>query len=911
MVNNSIPLGTSDLDKSILPAPILVGIDTSISAVITMMIQTDTTGVINIPESDKVGEAKINCILVNDHGKLVGIITVMDLVRLISSGRDLVNLKSSDLMSKPVITLKKSEFTDVFVAIKILEDQHIHHLPVVDDDGELVGLITHESLDCLIQPFDLLKLRLVSELMTDDVIQSKTNTSLLDVALVMADYQISCVAITEEKIDQNNGININIPLGIITEQDIVKFKALDINLEKLSVTTAMSQPVLTIKPEDSLLTAHSIMQEHNIHRLLVVGDRGELLGIITQSSLLGILNPWQMYGLVNILQTQVTKLESEKIEILSNRNQQLELEQKKLQAEIRERQLLQQSLQKAEGELRAFFAAMTDVILLINREDRSIKIAPTKVENLSKYSTNILTDTLWEFNQGPRADIFWEKVNYTLSNQTVINFEYHLGNGKEDIWFSAKISPVSQIVAIWVARDITELKETETALKEIHNFLEERIKIRTTELQKMNQLLRQEIRERVLAEITLEKERNLAATILATAPTLVVVIDQSWRIVRFNLACEKLTGYSSEQVLGLELWDILILPSELEQVKNTFYQLLSSESTNQYEAYWVTKDGKRRLISWSNSLISNEEGNIEYFISTGIDISDSKAYEMQLIQQAEREKLLYQTALQIRCSLNLDEILNTTVCQVRKILKCDRVLVYQLNAVNGGVIVAESVGNGWKICLGKTFEDTCFTAERENYYLEKEAIVINNINRAELTECHREMLEELEVKATLIVPIATHVESPPPLQLRHHHLWGLLIAHQCSGERFWNEKELKLLQEIAVQLSIAIQQSELYQQVKTELQERKKVEIALKIFNEELEKIVKERTQTLTLTNQQLQQEIIERQQIQAALERQNQKSRLFAEIALKIRQSLDLNQILQTTVTEIHNILKCDRVLL
>ena len=122
---------------------------------------------------------------------------------------------------------------------------------------------------------------------------------------------------------------------------------------------------------------------------------------------------------------------------------------------------------------------------------------------------------------------------------------------------------------------------------------------------------------------------------------------------------------------------------------------------------------------------------------------------------------------------------------------------------------------------------------------------------------------------------------------------------------------LSLLDELAVQLSIAIQQSELYQQAQIQLAERQRVEVALIKAKNELENRVTQRTIELERVNERLQHKIVERKQTEAALKRQNLKSQLFAEITLKIRQSLQLEEILQTTVTEVQKILQVDRVLI
>jgi PAS domain S-box-containing protein len=279
----------------------------------------------------------------------------------------------------------------------------------------------------------------------------------------------------------------------------------------------------------------------------------------------------------------------------------------------------------------------------------------------------------------------------------------------------------------------------------------------------------------------------------------------------------------------------------------------------------------------------------------------------RLHEAFQRNQLLAQISLQIRQSLNLEEVLNTTVTQVRKLLSAERVLVYQFKPELRDTVVCESVGEGWTSALGSNFQDNCFQGKIGEQYRKGYKRAIPNIYEADLTDCHIKLLQQLQVKANLVVPILIQNK----IDLTTNKLWGLLIAHQCSSFRNWQETELILLDELAVQLSIAIQQSELYQQAQIQLAERHRVEAELRKAKEELEVRVTQRTIEFERTNEQLQRKIIEREEAEVALKHQNLKSQLFAEITLKIRQSLQLEEILQTTVTEVQKILQVDRVLI
>ncbi|NOZ27177.1 MAG: PAS domain S-box protein [Chloroflexi bacterium] len=149
------------------------------------------------------------------------------------------------------------------------------------------------------------------------------------------------------------------------------------------------------------------------------------------------------------------------------------------------------------------------------------------------------------------------------------------------------------------------------------------------------------ITERKLAEEALEKERDFITKILDTVGALIVVLDREGRIVRFNRTCERVTGYSFAEVKGKRVWEILLIPEEVEPVKAVFEDLRAGRFPNEYENYWVTRTGDRRLIAWSNTAILDAEGQVEYIIGTGIDVTERRKIERAL----EKERKLLHTLI--------------------------------------------------------------------------------------------------------------------------------------------------------------------------------------------------------------------------------------------------------------------------
>ena len=126
------------------------------------------------------------------------------------------------------------------------------------------------------------------------------------------------------------------------------------------------------------------------------------------------------------------------------------------------------------------------------------------------------------------------------------------------------------------------------------------------------------------AEGALQQQRNLLSAILDTAGALVVVLDEEGRIIRFNRACEQLTGHASDDVQGRPMWDLFLVPTEVAPFKLLFQQICSQTSRTEYESCWVASDGSTRTIAWSAAVLPGVKQTPTYIIATGIDITERK-----------------------------------------------------------------------------------------------------------------------------------------------------------------------------------------------------------------------------------------------------------------------------------------------
>ncbi len=128
-------------------------------------------------------------------------------------------------------------------------------------------------------------------------------------------------------------------------------------------------------------------------------------------------------------------------------------------------------------------------------------------------------------------------------------------------------------------------------------------------------------------EEALQEERNVVSAILHTVGALVVVLDPEGRIIRFNRACEQITGYSFEEVRGQCIWDLFLVPEEVEHFKTSFQKTRADERPNEYESRWLSRDGRQRIIAWSTTILPGADESGSYVIASGIDITERKRAE--------------------------------------------------------------------------------------------------------------------------------------------------------------------------------------------------------------------------------------------------------------------------------------------
>jgi PAS domain S-box-containing protein len=447
---------------------------------------------------------------------------------------------------------------------------------------------------------------------------------------------------------------------------------------------------------------------------------------------------------------------------------------------------------------------------------------PTNLEVLFDFLSNAGLKVLFA-EDGESA---LEKANYALPNLILLDILMPGIDGFETCRRlkeneSTKSIPVIFLTALTDTVDkvkgfslgavdfITKPLQYEEVLARVETHL--RLKALTKQLQTQNGHLEREIQERQQAQENLLRSEERFQLIAQATNDAIWDWELDTNSVWWNEGIQKLFGYSSSDVGTDSIWWYdQIHPDDRERIISEIYAVIDGRRHNWSDEYRFHRaDGSYAYVLDRGYVIYDSGGRPTRMIGGMTDITDRKQAEVAIKQQNQRSQLFAEVTLKIRQSLQLDEILQTTVTEVQNILQADRVLVYRLWSDGTGSGVAEAVQPGLPEVMGYTFPEEVFPEESKQQYRQgriRKLVDVEEDNR--VPPCLVDFLQRFRVRAKLVVPILAKEE-----------LWGLLIAHQCHSSRQWTTFETELLQQLANQIGIALTQAQLLEQETLQRQE--------------------------------------------------------------------------------------------
>jgi two-component system sensor histidine kinase VicK len=152
-------------------------------------------------------------------------------------------------------------------------------------------------------------------------------------------------------------------------------------------------------------------------------------------------------------------------------------------------------------------------------------------------------------------------------------------------------------------------------------------------------------------------ERNFVSAVLDTVGALIVVLDTAGRIVRFNRACEIISGYGFDDIVGSYIWDRLVPKDNVPEAIRTFEHIRTGGTPYTFENHWVGADGTLHRIAWSATVLLDSHRQVAFIIATGIDVTAERAAEATLRESEARYRMLVEGSLGLVCTHDLNGVL--------------------------------------------------------------------------------------------------------------------------------------------------------------------------------------------------------------------------------------------------------------
>jgi len=265
-------------------------------------------------------------------------------------------------------------------------------------------------------------------------------------------------------------------------------------------------------------------------------------------------------------------------------------------------------------------------------------------------------------------------------------------------------------------------------------------------------------------------------------------VDHDFTVIYVNGNLCRLVGKSASQMLGKNLWELF------PDARNSIFEeqcqrAMTQQTPVQFEAFY------EGLNQWFAVRVFPTSRGLAIFCQNITLQVDSSTLLQRRQTQAE---LLHRLTIKIRRSLDVETVLKTALEEIRQLLNVDRTVIFQFYADGRGEVVAESVAAPQFSLLNRTFCDPCFQREAAEAYLQGRVLALADINTATMAQCHRDFLNQLQVRALLAVPI-----------IEEERLWGLFLCHHCSSPRPWANDEVELIRQLGEQLGFGIHRAEL------------------------------------------------------------------------------------------------------
>jgi PAS domain S-box-containing protein len=331
------------------------------------------------------------------------------------------------------------------------------------------------------------------------------------------------------------------------------------------------------------------------------------------------------------------------------------------------------------------------------------------------------------------------------------------------------------------------------------------------------------------AETVLRRQQIFLRNVIDGPPNLIFAKDWHGRFVLANQAVAEIYGTTVEDLIGKTDADFNPNLAEVEHFLADDQAVILSQQPKLIEEKVTSATGESRYFQTIKKPIFSVDDQSALVLGVATDITDRKLAENDLREAAKREKAALKVVERMRRTLDMKQIFNATVEEMREVLNCDRVVIYRFDDQWQGSCVAESVASPWNsltdLCISDpSLFDTACASDRcivQSWHTSDQSLpspcseeyfgsdlgrnlcyrCVPDVANAQLDPRYLQLIEKFHVKAYIVVPI-----------FREKQLWGLLAIYQNSSPRPWKSTETGLVFHISTQLGVALQQAELLTQ---------------------------------------------------------------------------------------------------
>ena len=440
------------------------------------------------------------------------------------------------------------------------------------------------------------------------------------------------------------------------------------------------------------------------------------------------------------------------------------LEQKKTALENR---MANEALKASEAELRALFASMHDVVIVIDDQGVYRKIAPTNPDLLVKPANELLGKNLIGIFPEAQGRRFIEEIRQVLETDQTRQIEYMMNIRGQDYWFDTAISPMSADSVVWVARDITERKHAEASL-------------------------------------------NLQSEALNAAANSIVITNKDGIIQWVNPAFTKLTGYSSEEVIGKnprllnsgvqsdaffqELWDTILAG-----------QVWRGELVNK------RKDGSLYTEEETITPLIDSTGTITNFISIKQDITERKKAEKDLETFAHRQEKIAALGRSLASTMDIEQIYQIAEKHLKEMIDFSTIGITLFDAKNELLKAAYFKTDEYLVDPDllpplKYNPQHSSSGRSQAIYL-KEPVIVNDLEVKRKVTGSLQFGEKRQPKSAIYIPMIAEGQVIGLFDLK---------SYQHNA---YKEKDSEWLGVVANQIGMTIQNARLFTRLQTRMEE--------------------------------------------------------------------------------------------